>query len=473
MRQSEPTTAASSNTMEGSGSWLPFRNARKMRYISRQLAWMLCVSFLVGCHRNTETNSTTERVTASPNLPPEQPVQLGEPRGLGEYLREMSGKLGCYYALEDVPTPGFTHPPRIWDAEVIPSKGIDGIDALVKHLDAALHDYHVVRSTARPRVVHFIARELLVPGYPLDQQIDVDYAGKIRALPDAVTPLVNGKVRARQSFPVGGGYPFGDWVTEVDVHFRNTTVRDVLTLAVPLEVYGKLPLEQYGPWIWESVYRPLKDGPDFDVMFFDPPYAEPVLLSAYMQEMSEKLGCHFTLEDRLKSSPQQAWPRAYDLSIEPNVAPAPEIKTIDALVQKLQIDLSASAANPVGAYKVVRSVDCPSVIHIIAEDLIEEGYVLELPVNADFSGANHRFADYLGTLVDGKIGAADAGQLYVEGNYTTDVDVHVRGKTVREALTAAMPAVPVEGYSPVLWQAVRTEKSGQPIFRVAFRTNWW
>ena len=394
---------------------------------------------------------------------------------LPDYLWDMSEKLGCYFTMEDVPTTGDTEPPRIWGEEIEPDDSITTIDDLVAKLDADLADYHAVRSTVNPKVVHLIAHELLGPGYLMDRSVSVDYSGSIRLLPDAIGALVGGEMGAKNEFAIGGGYPTGDWTTEVDIAVENQSVRDVLTGAVPLAEYSTFPIEQYGPWIWQSIYATNDDGPEFIVMFFDSPYAEAVSLWDYIQEMSVKLDCYFTLEDRFTDNPTRLWPRAYDASVAPNIAPAPEIDTIDALVAKLQADLTKSNDDQIG-YRVMRSADYPSVIHIIAEDLIEEGYVLDQQVSIDFSGTNQELANQLGTLVDGKIGASDGGigiPFYPLENYTTQVDVHLEGKTVRDVLTAAMPAVPVQGYSPVLWQAIRTEKTGYPPFGVVFRTNWF
>lgn len=364
---------------------------------------------------------------------------------LRDYLAEMSERLDCYFTFEDLPVPGTTNT-YPWIADIkgfVPDLEITTIDALVAKLDQELEGVTVVRSTSYPSVVHLIAEALLQQGYVLEQAVTIEHSGSLGSLLDQLEMLTDGKIGRRTGGAIRPIVRFDD-TTEVEVSVQNQTVRNVLTGAVPLQGYGR--------FLWESRRVEISGNPKIVVRYYGPPPKPEdfiVTLGDYLLYMGDKLNCYFTFEDRFDPEDGEfSWIVDLRNSLD-EIEFDLELATIDALVAKLDEDFSD--------VKVVRSTQYPSVVHLIKEQLLQPGYVIEDAVTVQYEGALGWLPEKLGTLLDERIDAAtgsDTGSFPVSvgGDYETVVQVNVENQKVRDVLTGAVPLVPDRRF---LWQAGR------------------
>jgi hypothetical protein len=180
-----------------------------------------------------------------------------------------------------------------------------------------------------------------------------------------------------------------------------------------------------------------------------PQIVETENLDDYLSEMGERLNCFFTFEDDLDPDGAQPW-IAY---IE--VTPDYDIETIEALVDAL------NEMEDLEGITIVRSETFPSVIHLKADILLQEGYVMDETVDVEYAGRIGLLPDHLGTLLEGRIRERKGIAIGEFTDVGTEIDLDVQDMTVRDVLTAA---VPFDEYNYLLWEARREYwAEGEPI----------
>ena len=180
-----------------------------------------------------------------------------------------------------------------------------------------------------------------------------------------------------------------------------------------------------------------------------PEIVETENLDDYLSEMGERLNCFFTFEDDLDADGAQPWIRYIE------VTPDYEIETIDALVDAL------NELEELEGITMVRSETYPSVIHLKADILLQEGYVMDETVDVEYAGRIGLLPSHLSTLLDGRIGAKASYAIPQFTDFGTEVEIDLQDTTVRDALTGA---VPFEEYNYLLWEARREYGvEGEPI----------
>lgn len=379
------------------------------------------------------------------------------PMSLGQYLWKMGDQLDCYFTIEDRPIPGtqaFPWISGIKDFE--PDLNIATIDALVAKLDQELEGVQVVRSTKHPSVVHLTAEDLLQQGYVMDQQVTTQYAGLLGELPNHLGTLLNGEIKTREwgSIQKARAGLFDDRTTEAVVDVQNEEVRDVLTGAVPLEGYSRV--------LWASGrYDPTE--PTVYVRYTGRRLKPEDFISSlelYLLEMGKRLDCYFTIEDRPDPNPElhDLDPELPYLIYRGGFNPDVQIASIDALVQHLNAEFED--------IHFVRSTAHPSVVHVIAEDLMQPGYVMTDTVTLNYEGDLEELPNAIGTMLNGRI---VTGRLedppFDPGGYTRDVAVAAQNESVRNVLTGISLS---EDYWRLLWQSVQVVEQGSPKVFVKF-----
>jgi len=147
----------------------------------------------------------------------------------------------------------------------------------------------------------------------------------------------------------------------------------------------------------------------------------------------------------------------YDLTPDPN------IKTVQALVEKLRRELKG--------IRVIQNAKNPAVIHLIAERLSRiEGYAMDKELDVKYSGVIGELPGEVGRHVPGIGFSRGAFIGEVPGDFRTQVKVDVKNQTVREVLTGC---VPLKDYSGILWIATTwKKKDGQYQTTVRHQGLW-
>jgi hypothetical protein len=175
-----------------------------------------------------------------------------------------------------------------------------------------------------------------------------------------------------------------------------------------------------------------------------PVETDTISLDDYLAEMGEALDCFFTFEDVPDSEGSLPWIEYIAIT------PDSEIESIDDLVDKLNEELDGVT--------VVRSLAYPSVVHLIADVLMQEGYVMEDEVDVEYSGDIGSLPYHLGTLLDGRIGMPSGGPINgIPGDSVTQVDINVQNQSVRDVLTGA---VPFNEYNRIPWESYPEQENG-------------
>lgn len=377
------------------------------------------------------------------------------PISLARYLNRMGDDLDCYFTIEDRPARGTQAFPWIaYLKDFEPDFEVATIDALVAKLDQELDGVQVVRSTKFPSVVHLIAEDLLVQGYPMVEQVTVQYEGLLRGLPDRLGTVLDGKIGSKDfgTIQEARAGMAGDFRTETEIDVENALVRDILTGAVPLEGYKR--------FLWESGTFITDDSTVYVKYFGHALTAEDLIfnLEDYLVEMGKRLNCYFTIEDRPDPDPEahELDPDFPYLIDRGDFEVDLDIATIDALVTHLDAQLDGVT--------VVRSTAYPSVVHLIAEDLVQEGYVMQEQVTLNYTGDLDSVPDELGMLLNGRIAIGRVGDPpYDAGEPHRDVEVAAQNDSVRNILTGA-----AFDDERLLWQSVRVEEQGSDKVFVKF-----
>lgn len=165
------------------------------------------------------------------------------------YLREMGGRLDCYFTIEDDrrtanPAPWIVYERTFYN----PDFKVDGVDGLVASLDRAFNTrsnpvsgeaptireerVRVVKNDENPRVIHIVRTSLLSGAYAMNEQVDFQHWDKLSLVPHSIGEKLGGRVnlfgQVQIPYVRTGALPY------VSVSL-NSTVRDALTLASPLD----------------------------------------------------------------------------------------------------------------------------------------------------------------------------------------------------------------------------------------------
>ena len=165
---------------------------------------------------------------------------------------------------------------------------------------------------------------------------------------------------------------------------------------------------------------------------------------SYVRRSGERLGCHFTME--------MLWPKhdagIYSLLLDDDA----NIQSVDALIEKLTRDVRPMA--------FVRSVNNPSVVHVIDRELLkQEGYALEKKVTVKYRGVVDGLLVELHKHVKSITRKTSGSWRTVFDDHTTKVSVDAKNLRMREVLT---DCVPLENYHPILWRTQTRIVDGKP-----------
>lgn len=170
----------------------------------------------------------------------------------------------------------------------------------------------------------------------------------------------------------------------------------------------------------------------------------------YLRDIGGKLDCYFTIE-RLADTPTSRSPfSSRDFT-------ADGVQTIDELVAKMNKDLIGITAT--------RDKVNPSVVHLSETALPKaEDYGMAQKATIKFQGTPLNFLVQLNKQIP------SIGPRRMEGipnqpqDHTTQMDVDVHDKLVRDLLTSA---VPLKGYHRIIWEALTFDEDGK------FHTDIW
>jgi hypothetical protein len=180
---------------------------------------------------------------------------------------------------------------------------------------------------------------------------------------------------------------------------------------------------------------------------------EKIYFEYYVANCGEKFDCYFTIERRLpvdQSKPPPAFHRQYRADWR-------GVENLDAALARL--------AKEFDDVEILRCASNPKVIHLIQRGLRNTpDCVLDRKADIDYSGGLHGLLDALAAkygiaLRERAIATNDGIDL------NTQTKISIRGKTIREILTEA---VPLKGYYQVIWEANTYLKDGKPETGVGF-----
>lgn len=161
-------------------------------------------------------------------------------------------------------------------------------------------------------------------------------------------------------------------------------------------------------------------------------------LPEYIHYMAVKLDFYFTFEET--GNLQGGRP-----SIQ-------NIEDFDADVDIATVDALAAHLDSLENVTAFRSARNPKVIHLVADDLLIDGYVMDRRVSVEkYAGGINRLADRLGEALRGKIQSKRGGVFPpLWGDGVTQVQVSADQEIVRDVLTSA---VPLDRYRRRIWVA--------------------
>lgn len=173
-----------------------------------------------------------------------------------------------------------------------------------------------------------------------------------------------------------------------------------------------------------------------------------MILSLYLAEMSEKLGCYYTLE-RLNADNHESLINAITVM---GIAEDPNVTNLNSLTMRLRRDLHGCT--------VEESKNNPKILHIIETPLTRlKDYALEKKADITYSGDlgpghGQGLVVELSKKLDG-IGPRTRGDNTTAfDDHLTQVTVQAKNEKVRDILT---DCVPLTNYGPFLWTAETTK----------------
>jgi hypothetical protein len=172
----------------------------------------------------------------------------------------------------------------------------------------------------------------------------------------------------------------------------------------------------------------------------------------YLMQMGDKLDCHYTIE-RVADTSVFTSPLTTNAEIE-----FEDVVSIEDLVTKLASDFPTVT--------VERDSVNPSIIHLIETSLrTDANYVIDQSVTITFAGTLQDLVEHLESEV-GRLGGVRQGVLPAfVGDYVTTTTVDVADTSIRRLLT---DAVPLEGYSRVIWVATTSFDEAEPYTETLF-----
>jgi hypothetical protein len=381
-------------------------------------------------------------------------------RTFGEYLNRASEAFDFYYTVEDS-IGAAAKEPRIRAVKDFSAKlDFESLDAFVNHINTTAPGVKALRSSCAPEVIHFISEPLLAPDYVMDQTAGVAaYSGLLSGLPDRLGEVLNHRIKTRLT----GVYrtdPVSDVETEVEVAVKGAPVRDILTMAVPLENYVRL--------IWTAEVGPRPAPVLIAYSGRQLTHEETILLEegmeGYLKEMGNRLDCYFTLEDdRSAGERPGAWILDSDLYHDFDFT----ITSIDELVKSLDSaintrtnpNLTKEPALRAEKVRIFRNPDHPFVVHIACSSLVSDSYVMNAQTDLDFKGNLGSVPVILESRLGPRIRSGNNQNIPRLAGLLPDVDVKIENATVREALTKASS---VDGARRILWHAATYSVEGTP-----------
>lgn len=157
---------------------------------------------------------------------------------VADYLSEVGDRCSCHFTLEylegtkERPSPFQAAVPALADADA------PTIDLLISFLQERLVGFDVFANEHRPNVFHVIESTLAGDSdYALTRKVSLRYSGVLAGLPAAIGRHVP-EIRGR----TGGGNLdfFDDTQTQATIEVTEVSVRDILTMAVPLDDYSRV-----------------------------------------------------------------------------------------------------------------------------------------------------------------------------------------------------------------------------------------
>lgn len=149
------------------------------------------------------------------------------------YLYLAGQRLDCHFTIEKLARRG--DDPRARGVFVFDDQELRTVDDVIAKVSQTLKGFSFTKSEAAPTVIHVIEDELVgLAGYPLEQTVDIAYAGVPHGLIEELEKRNQG-LEARR----GGDnrLMFDDYWTEITVEAKAQQVRRILTDCIPLNTY--------------------------------------------------------------------------------------------------------------------------------------------------------------------------------------------------------------------------------------------
>ena len=183
------------------------------------------------------------------------------------------------------------------------------------------------------------------------------------------------------------------------------------------------------------------------------PAAQSFMLYQYSEKMGEQLDCFFTIEDKQESDPKKTIYNSY-VTVDPN------IKTVSALVTKLQKELTS--------YAIVIDMDNPKIIHLIYTVLTKsKSYPMQRTASMTYSGPLWNLADTLGKqLHTPLITQHTFFENIMVYDDVTNVSFVSTNHSVRDILSNCLP---LDHYNRILWVARTEDINGKPRTEVDYQ----
>ena len=173
-----------------------------------------------------------------------------------EYFLCMSGeKLGCYFTIE-----ASTDPKSCFNGLELRDEPVQSVGELIAKLNREIPGAAVIKDVNNRRIFHLVERMLLTDKrYAMERRVSINFSGKMNELADAL-----GKVTPDIKTKSGGTNLdfFDDDVTTVCLRTKCLTVRQTLTVAVPLK--------QYPPILWKAMSSEQDGKLGTEIQFYGP-----------------------------------------------------------------------------------------------------------------------------------------------------------------------------------------------------------
>lgn len=180
---------------------------------------------------------------------------------LSNFLLDAGEQFACHFTFENLAETEEFLPALNLAIADIPKQDVRTVDELIEKLRKDLDGVTIERTPGYPNVIRIVETQLLkMTGYDIDKKISLTYSGTPMGMLYKIHELVPGIVAKE-----GGALPLilGDFRTSIQMDVKETSIRFVLTKAVPLT--------KDRIFLWEATTYQRKDGLSSEIFYFPVP----------------------------------------------------------------------------------------------------------------------------------------------------------------------------------------------------------